>query len=147
MITESRAGNDALGVVVGPGTVAYVTTGGKLSCAVAPSFALAVAPYLVTIGCGYLDCAYWQGRFLMAPTPSCRWRTPNRSPRQQMDRRGLGFWRGPPRGRTYAMWQVSLHHYLLIYLVFALPFLCLMECMTYEVKFVDEQHYCRFGCI
>ena len=29
VITESRAGNDGLGVVVTPGTVAYVTTGGK----------------------------------------------------------------------------------------------------------------------
>lgn len=28
VITESRAGNDALGVTVTPGTVAYVTTGG-----------------------------------------------------------------------------------------------------------------------
>jgi len=33
VITESRAGNDALGVVVAPGTVAYVTTGGELACA------------------------------------------------------------------------------------------------------------------
>lgn len=30
IITESRAGNDGLGVVVTPGTVAYVTTGGEL---------------------------------------------------------------------------------------------------------------------
>ncbi|OEL31921.1 Molybdopterin biosynthesis protein CNX1 [Dichanthelium oligosanthes] len=30
VITESRAGNDALGVVVAPGTVAYVTTGGPI---------------------------------------------------------------------------------------------------------------------
>ena len=29
MVTESRAGDDALGVVVAPGTVAYVTTGGE----------------------------------------------------------------------------------------------------------------------
>lgn len=29
MITESRAGNDGLGVTVTPGTVAYVTTGGE----------------------------------------------------------------------------------------------------------------------
>ena len=28
MITESRAGNDGVGVTVTPGTVAYVTTGG-----------------------------------------------------------------------------------------------------------------------
>lgn len=28
IITESRAGNDGLGVTVTPGTVAYVTTGG-----------------------------------------------------------------------------------------------------------------------
>ena len=33
VITESRAGNDALGVVVAPGTVAYVTTGGEAACA------------------------------------------------------------------------------------------------------------------
>ena len=32
VITESRAGNDALGVTVTPGTVAYVTTGGKPFC-------------------------------------------------------------------------------------------------------------------
>jgi gephyrin len=30
VITESRAGNDGLGVVVAPGTVAYVTTGGPI---------------------------------------------------------------------------------------------------------------------
>jgi gephyrin len=30
VITESRAGDDALGVVVTPGTVAYVTTGGPI---------------------------------------------------------------------------------------------------------------------
>lgn len=30
VITESRAGNDALGVIVTPGTVAYVTTGGPI---------------------------------------------------------------------------------------------------------------------
>ncbi|GJN01448.1 hypothetical protein PR202_ga18715 [Eleusine coracana subsp. coracana] len=30
VITESRAGNDALGVVVRPGTVAYITTGGPI---------------------------------------------------------------------------------------------------------------------
>ncbi|CAL5029510.1 unnamed protein product [Urochloa decumbens] len=30
VITESRAGNDAVGVVVAPGTVAYVTTGGPI---------------------------------------------------------------------------------------------------------------------
>ena len=29
VITESRAGNDGLGVTLTPGTVAYVTTGGK----------------------------------------------------------------------------------------------------------------------
>lgn len=29
VITESRAGDDALGVVVVPGTAAYVTTGGE----------------------------------------------------------------------------------------------------------------------
>lgn len=29
VITESRAGNDGLGVKVTPGTVAYVTTGGE----------------------------------------------------------------------------------------------------------------------
>lgn len=29
IITYSRAGNDGLGVLVTPGTVAYVTTGGK----------------------------------------------------------------------------------------------------------------------
>ena len=29
VITESRAGNDAVGVTVIPGTVAYVTTGGS----------------------------------------------------------------------------------------------------------------------
>jgi hypothetical protein len=29
VITESRAGNDGLGVTVTPGTVAYVTTGGE----------------------------------------------------------------------------------------------------------------------
>lgn len=28
VITESRAGNDGIGVIVTPGTVAYVTTGG-----------------------------------------------------------------------------------------------------------------------
>lgn len=28
VITESRAGNDGLGVTLTPGTVAYVTTGG-----------------------------------------------------------------------------------------------------------------------
>lgn len=28
VVTESRAGNDGLGTVVTPGTVAYVTTGG-----------------------------------------------------------------------------------------------------------------------
>lgn len=34
VITESRAGNDAVGVTVTSGTVAYVTTGGKckLNC-------------------------------------------------------------------------------------------------------------------
>lgn len=31
VISESRAGNDAVGVTVTPGTVAYVTTGGKLN--------------------------------------------------------------------------------------------------------------------
>lgn len=31
VITESRAGNDAVGVVVTSGTVAYVTTGGNLN--------------------------------------------------------------------------------------------------------------------
>lgn len=30
VIAESRAGNDALGVTLTPGTVAYVTTGGVL---------------------------------------------------------------------------------------------------------------------
>lgn len=30
VITESRAGNDGVGVTVTPGTVAYVTTGGEL---------------------------------------------------------------------------------------------------------------------
>jgi hypothetical protein len=30
VIAEARAGDDALGVVVAPGTVAYVTTGGML---------------------------------------------------------------------------------------------------------------------
>jgi gephyrin len=30
VITESRAGNDGLGVTVTPGTVAYVTTGGPI---------------------------------------------------------------------------------------------------------------------
>lgn len=30
IITESRAGNDGLGVIVVPGTVAYVTTGGEM---------------------------------------------------------------------------------------------------------------------
>lgn len=30
IITESRAGNDGVGVLVTPGTVAYVTTGGDL---------------------------------------------------------------------------------------------------------------------
>lgn len=30
VITESRAGNDALGVTLTPGTVAYLTTGGFL---------------------------------------------------------------------------------------------------------------------
>lgn len=34
VITESRAGDDALGVVVTPGTVAYVTTGGEVARAV-----------------------------------------------------------------------------------------------------------------
>lgn len=29
VITESRAGNDGVGVIVTPGTVAYVTTGGR----------------------------------------------------------------------------------------------------------------------
>lgn len=33
VITESRAGNDALGVVVAPGAVAYVTTGGEFTYA------------------------------------------------------------------------------------------------------------------
>lgn len=30
IVTESRAGNDGVGVIVTPGTVAYVTTGGDL---------------------------------------------------------------------------------------------------------------------
>lgn len=30
VIAESRAGNDGLGITVTPGTVAYVTTGGKM---------------------------------------------------------------------------------------------------------------------
>ena len=30
VIAESRAGNDGLGITVTPGTVAYVTTGGKI---------------------------------------------------------------------------------------------------------------------
>ena len=31
IITESRAGNDGVGVLVTPGTVAYVTTGGDVN--------------------------------------------------------------------------------------------------------------------
>lgn len=31
VVAEARAGNDALGVTVTPGTVAYVTTGGDFS--------------------------------------------------------------------------------------------------------------------
>lgn len=37
VITESRAGDDALDVVVTPGTVAYVTTGGALCLLMRPN--------------------------------------------------------------------------------------------------------------
>ena len=102
MVTESRAGYDALGVVVAPGTVSYVTTGGE------------AAPPPCPFACpGRLSDRLWllaQGRFPMAPTPSCKWRTPNRSPSERMGPRGLGFWRGPPRGRTSAMWYAKSAH-------------------------------------
>jgi hypothetical protein len=99
VVTESRAGNDGLGVVVVPGTVAYVTTGGEVLAFFppAPCDDRGCADYLTVR-------ADWQGRSPTARTPWCRWRTPSASPPQRMGRGGLGFWHGPPRGRIYATW-------------------------------------------
>jgi hypothetical protein len=84
VVTESRAGDDALGVIIAPGTVAYVTTGGQAAWRLLSSAALSLC---MSYCPGQLNDRLWllaQGRFPMARTPSCRWRTPSRSPADRM---------------------------------------------------------------
>lgn len=54
VITESRAGNDGIGVRVTPGTVAYVTTGGRFVCCIFSFFFIGAMIYFFSIS--FLAC-------------------------------------------------------------------------------------------
>lgn len=59
VITESRAGNDAVDVTITPRTVAYVTTGGKLNVLQSPDLWLRSAQFLT---CELWEISWWELR-------------------------------------------------------------------------------------